>query len=99
LAKLERREKGLIAKAELQEGRIKQAMEAVTRPIGGRSSGSAGSRIDFRTNENASRQGKMEKLDQLRKKRVRLEHTLERLTLEATHKVMADIPNIGIVAC
>ncbi|KAF8242511.1 DASH complex, subunit Spc19 [Wilcoxina mikolae CBS 423.85] len=70
LAKLERREKGLISRSELMEGRIHQNQprrSVISAPEGGN-------------------EARAERLRLLRNKRERLEHTLERLSLQATHK-------------
>lgn len=78
LAKMERREKGLIAKVELQEGRIHQ-----TAPKFG----------DKPARGGASDISPAEQLKMLKNKRERLEHTIERLSLQTTHKVQ---PNLEI---
>lgn len=80
LAKMERREKGLISKSELQEGRIQQTQPRNEAKLANRNSMFGGA-----NNEVA----RAEKLKMLRNKRERLEHTLERLSLQASHKVGA----------
>lgn len=71
---MERREKALIAKSELQEGRLQQKPTLSRGPVG-----RPGSRAG--NNANADR------LKMLKSKKERLNHTLERLVLQAGHKV------------
>ncbi|KAI5806913.1 DASH complex subunit Spc19 [Geopyxis carbonaria] len=71
LAKMERREKGLIAKVELQEGRINQTAPKFS---------------DKPTRSGVSEISPTEQLKMLKNKRERLEHTIERLSLQTTHK-------------
>lgn len=79
LAKLERREKSLVSRSELQEGRIAQGQPRIE------GKGRLKERMSvFATDERAARQ---ERLRMLGNKRERLEHTLERLTLQMSHKV------------
>lgn len=73
---MERREKALISKSELQEGRLQQ------KPILGQSRGPIG-RPGSRAGNNAN----AERLKMLKSKKERLNHTLERLALQAGHKV------------
>ncbi|KAH0607463.1 uncharacterized protein H6S33_002497 [Morchella sextelata] len=73
LAKMERREKALISKSELQEGRLQQKPH-VSRGAVGRPGSRAGN------NANA------ERLKMLKSKKERLAHTIERLELQAGHK-------------
>jgi DASH complex subunit SPC19 len=71
---MERREKALISKSELQEGRLQQKPH-VSRGAVGRPGSRAGN------NANA------ERLKMLKSKKERLAHTIERLELQAGHKV------------
>ncbi|RPB01447.1 DASH complex, subunit Spc19 [Choiromyces venosus 120613-1] len=77
LAKMERREKALIAKSELQEGRLQQKPSLA-------SSSSAASRQ--RKSGLGGNVQSAEKLRMLKGKKERLAHTIERLSLQAGHK-------------
>lgn len=78
LAKLERREKGLIAKSELYEGRLQQKPAPL----------SSLSLSAFRGGAGVGGSAEaVERLKLLRNKRERLEHTIERLQLQTQHKV------------
>lgn len=79
LAKMERREKALVAKSELQEGRLQQKPSLS-------SSASASSRGQRRGGGGGNVQN-AEKLRMLKGKKERLAHTIERLSLQAGHKV------------
>lgn len=79
LSKMERREKSLIAKSELQEGRLQQKP---TRYPDQRSTSRSSARMSVANAELV----KAEKLKMLKSKKERLEHTLERLSLQASHK-------------
>jgi DASH complex subunit SPC19 len=77
LAKMERREKALIAKSELQEGRLHQKPSLFSSRRGMRSgSWSVGGNV-----------ADAEKLRILKSKKERLAHAVERLSLQAGHKV------------
>lgn len=77
LDKLERREKSLIAKAELQEGRLAQPSRA-----------SQGSKSPARYNSGAGGLDNLEalKLQQLRQKKERLSYSVGRLELQASQR-------------
>lgn len=76
---MERREKALIAKSELQEGRLQQKPSL---------SSSAASRGQRRGGGNGGGNVQnAEKLRMLKGKKERLAHTIERLSLQAGHKV------------
>lgn len=75
LAKLERREQGLIAKAELQDGRLNAGA-----PRPRMTSRATGGGVEDQAK-------KVERLKIMQSKRERLEHTIERLSLQITHKV------------
>ncbi|CAZ82256.1 unnamed protein product [Tuber melanosporum] len=74
LAKMERREKALIAKSELQEGRLQQKPSLYTTASSRQRSGLGGNVQNI------------EKLRILKGKKERLAHTIERLSLQAGHK-------------
>jgi DASH complex subunit SPC19 len=76
LAKMERHEQALVAKAELQEGRLEQ--HAASRA--GKDQGDAFGAI-------AGTGEKAERLRALRAKKERLTYTVQRLNLQAGHKV------------
>ncbi|PUU75662.1 DASH complex subunit Spc19 [Tuber borchii] len=78
LAKMERREKALVAKSELQEGRLQQKPSLS-------SSASASSR-QRRGGGLGGNVQNAEKLRMLKGKKERLAHTIERLSLQAGHK-------------
>jgi hypothetical protein len=86
LAKMERREKGLISKAALQEGRIQQNQPSMDGKSVARTRTSM-----FGTDPDAAR---AEKLKMLRSKKERLEHTVGRLGLQATHKALYSISDM-----
>ncbi|CCX04934.1 DASH complex subunit Spc19 [Pyronema domesticum] len=71
ITKLDRREKGLISKAELQEGRIRQYQRDKPAPMP----------ID-----DDGKQERQEKMKALKIKRERLQHTIDRLSLQVVHK-------------
>ena len=80
---MERREKALVAKSELQEGRLQQKPSLS-------SSASASSRGQRRGGGGGLGGGNVqnaEKLRMLKGKKERLAHTIERLSLQAGHKV------------
>ena len=81
LAKMERREKALIAKSELQEGRLHQKPSLPSSRQGIRS-GRRGDVADA------------EKMKILRSKKERLAHAVERLSLQVGHKV-CDVSKFG----
>lgn len=76
---MERREKALISKSELQEGRLQQKPTLSRGPVG---------RPGSRAGNNAN----AERLKMLKSKKERLNHTLERLALQAGHKVWIPSP-------
>ncbi|KAI9769392.1 MAG: hypothetical protein M1840_004094 [Geoglossum simile] len=82
LGKLERREQSLIAKCELQEGRLSQQ---------GRTSSSSSSRKPKAKSDSGRRTtlfpgGSAERLRALRQKKERLEYAVDRLNLQAQQK-------------
>lgn len=77
---MERREKALVAKSELQEGRLQQKPSLS-------SSASASSRGQRRGGGGGGNVQNAEKLRMLKGKKERLAHTIERLSLQAGHKV------------
>ncbi|PWW72943.1 DASH complex, subunit Spc19 [Tuber magnatum] len=79
LAKMERREKVLIARSELQEGRLQQKPSLS-------SSSSSSATLRRRSGFGGGNFQKAEKLRMLKGKKERVAHTLERLSLQASHK-------------
>jgi len=73
---MERREKALVAKSELQEGRLQQKPSLSSSASSRQRRGGLGGNV-----QNA------EKLRMLKGKKERLAHTIERLSLQAGHKV------------
>ena len=80
LDKLERREQSLIAKFELQEGRLGQVSTSTTRPTRLKSNASVGEGVTPLTGLEAM------KMQQLRQKKERLSFAIDRLQLQAQQR-------------
>jgi DASH complex subunit SPC19 len=80
LDKLERREQSLIAKCELQEGRLGQTSSSMTRPVRLKSTASIGEGPTPLTGLEAM------KMQQLRQKKERLSFAIDRLQLQAQQR-------------